>query len=149
MHRYTTPSVASSLTAATAKTLIQLVTGSTRRAEVTGFTLGFSSVTASDAPVLCELLLQTTAGTASAATPQPDDQADPAAIVTAQNTVTAEPTASTILRRFLLTPVGGLIICDLEAMGKVLRMLVSTRVGFRVTSPAAQSNAWAELWHQE
>jgi ABC-type phosphate transport system permease subunit len=148
MHRYTTPSVASALSAATAKTLIQLVTGATRRASITGFTLGFSSVTASDAPVLCELLLQTTAGTASAATPQPDDQADPAAIVTAQNTVTR---SLRHLRscRFLLTPVAWLIICDLEAMGKVLRMLVSTRVGFRVTSPAAQSNAWAELWHQE
>lgn len=149
MHRYTTLSGAQGLAAATAETLIQLVTGSTRRAEITGFSLGFSSVTASEAPVLCEFLLQTTAGTASSVTPAADDQADPAAIVTAQKTFTAEPTASTILRQFLLTPVGGLIICDMEAMNKTIKMLVSTRVGFRVTSPSVQSNVYAEVWHQE
>lgn len=149
MHRYTTRSGAQSLAAATAETLLQLVTGSTRRAKIVGFTLSFSSVTATDVPVLVEFLLQTTAGTASAATPQPDDQADPAAIATAQATFTAEPTASTVLRAFTLTPVGGHITCDLEAMAKEIKMLVSTRVGLRVTAPQAQSNVHAEVWHQE
>jgi hypothetical protein len=149
MHRYTTLSGSQNLAAATAETLIQLVTGSTRRAEITGFTLAFPSVTAAHVPVLCEFLLQTTAGTASAVTPGADDQADPAAIATAQKTFTAEPTASTILRQFLLTPVGGLIICDLEAMNKTIRMLISTRVGLRVTATDAQTGVYAELGHQE
>lgn len=149
MHRYTTLSDAATLVAATAETLLQLVTPSTRRAKIVGFTLSLKSVTASDVPVDIEFLLQTTAGTASAATPEADDRADPAALCTAQKTFTVEPTASTILRRFSLTPVGGLIVCDLEAMGKVIKMLVSTRVGMRVTAPQAQSNVHAELWHQE
>lgn len=149
MHRYTTLSDAASLAAATAETLLQLVTPSSRRAKVVGLSLGFSSVTASDVPVLVELLLQTTAGTASAATPVADDQADPAALCTAQKTFTVEPTPSTVLRRMLLTPVGGLILVDLEAMDKVVEMLVSTRVGLRVTAPQAQTNVHAELWHQE
>ena len=149
LHQYTTKSGATSLVAATAKTLIQLITPSTRRAEIVGFVVGLKSVTAAHTPVDIELLLQTTAGTALAGTLVVDDQASPAALCTAGITFTAEPAASTIIHLLPLTPVGGLIVCDLEGLGKIIRMAVSTRVGLRITAPDAQSNTHAELWHRE
>lgn len=149
MHRYNVMSGDENLAAATAETMIQIVTGATRKAKIVGFTLSFPSVTSTDAPAKVEFLLQTTAGTASAATPVALDQSDPAAIFTAQKTVTAEPTASTVIRTFKVTPVGGTIVMDMEAMGQDITMAVSTRVGMRVTSPAAQTAVVAEVQVQE
>ena len=147
MHRYNIISDAQALAATVAETLLQLVTPATRRAKVTGFSIALESVTATDVPVLVELMLQTTAGTASAVTPTPFDQADPAALCTAQKSFTAEPTASTVIRRLKLTPIGGLIVYDFPE-GEEITMAVSTRLGLRVTAPQAQTGT-AELRHQE
>lgn len=148
MHQYSVISDEQALAAATAETLLQLVTPATRRAKVLGFSLCGASVTSSEAPMLVEFLLQTTAGTATAQTPAALDQADPAALCSAQKSFTAEPTASTILRRLKLTPVGGTIVYHFPE-GQEIVMAVSTRVGLRVTSPSAQSNVTAELIYQE
>lgn len=148
MHQYSVISDEQALAAATAETLLQLVTPATRRAKILGFSLCGASVTSSEAPMLIEFLLQTTAGTAAAQTPQPLDDADPAALCTAQKNFTAEPTAGAIKRRLKLTPVGGTIVYHFPE-GQELKIAVSARMGLRVTSPAAQSNVTAELIYQE
>ncbi len=148
MHVYRILTGDQSLTAATAKTVAQLVTGATRRAKILTVETAFSSVTSTEAPVLIELLLQTTAGTMSAATPAIVDQADPAAISTAQITATAEPTASTILWAERVTPVGGTAVFVFPR-DEQITMAVSTRVGLRMTSAASQSNVRAVVTFQE
>lgn len=148
MHVYRVLSTDQSLTATTAKTIVQLVTGATRRAKILTLELAFSSVTSTEAPVLAELVLQTTAGTMSAATPVAADQADPAAICTAQITATVEPTTTTILWAERLTPVGGTAVWVFPK-DEQITMLVSTRVGLRLTAPANQSSIRAVLTFQE
>ena len=149
IHEYSLISDEQALAAATAETLLQLVTPATREAKVLGFSVSAKSVTSSDVPMLIEILLQTTTGTGSAVTPAPYKRTNlPASLCTGcQKSFTAEPTASTILRRFYLTPIGGLIVYHFPE-GQEIQLPVSTRVGLRVTSPQAQT-AVGELIFEE
>jgi hypothetical protein len=149
MHVYKLPTSGDvSLVAATAKTLLQLVTPSTRRAQLLQSSASFNSTSATDPSVLIEWLLQTTAGTASALTPKLVDQADPPALCTAQDIFTAEPTASTILSAIRLTPIGGTIVLPERWLAE-LTLLVSGKYGLRMTSPNNLSNVRAELMYRE
>ena len=148
MQKYVVLSGDQSLTASTAETVIQTVTGSTRKLQWIGFTVSFASVTSTETPVLIEILTQTTAGTASAATPVALVQTDPAAIFTAQHTFTAEPTAGTVIRALRLTPIGGTIVYNFPP-GQEIEQSVSTRIGLRLTAGANQSNVRTEVIVQE
>lgn len=147
MHQYTVVSGACSLVLGTEKTLVQVITGSTRKLRVFRVDLSFSSTTSSEAPVLLRVLTQTTAGTVSAATPAAITQSDPAAIFTAGVNATVEPTAGTTLVRHRITPVGGFVSYDFG--GAPIELSVSTRVGFALTAGAAQSNVEMTVWCQE
>ena len=129
--RYRTTVSAVTLTAATTETLIQLATPSTKRGRVWGFTFSFDDVTATDPTVLCEVLRQSTAGTASAATEIPLDVDAPSSLVTAQDTFTAEPTAGDVLDAANVHPQGGSWTVQLETP---IVMDVSTYLGFRATT---------------
>ncbi|MFI5228398.1 MAG: hypothetical protein ACHQWU_04970 [Gemmatimonadales bacterium] len=146
MHIYTIESGEFSLVAATAKTVLQLVLGATRRAKILEIGVSLESITSTDQPGLVELRKQSTAGTSTSFTPNPVDAADPAAIQTALNTFTAEPTdVAAVFPPMRLTPVGGLLV---YAWTVDLLPAVSTRVGLRLTFPQAQSGrAW--LTYQE
>jgi hypothetical protein len=98
------------LTAATPKTVLQIATPSTIRARVCEVVVGFDGVTASDAPVLVELVRQTSAGTGTAVTPLPLDPAAPASLPTALKNHSAEPSGPTVLRAWRVTPAGGLFV---------------------------------------
>lgn len=151
MHRYVVQAAADiALTAATAKTALQLVTGATRRLKVCEIGIGFSSVTSTDAAVLAELRLQTTAGTSVANTPTAIDRLDPAAIFTANDTVSVEPTDGGLIGPgpWRITPIGGLFVYQFPA-GQELVMAISTRVGLRLTAPATQASVRAYLICQE
>jgi hypothetical protein len=148
MHKYNVMSGDISLVAATAKTAIQIVTGATRKAKIEAITLSFASVTSTHTPVLVELLLQTTAGTMSAATPVALTQTDPAALFTAQNNATVEPTASTVLRAFRVTPIGGTAVIFLPP-GQEIEQSISTRIGLRLTAADIQSSIRVEVQVQE
>lgn len=150
MHIYTIDSADISLVAATAKTALQLVAGATRRSKIKEIGVSFASVTSTDAPVLAELRTQSTAGTSSAFTPFPLVPDDPAAIQTARNLFTVEPTDVALVYPgpWRVTPVGGLFIYQWPE-GEELRVAISTRVGLRLTSPAALSNVRAYMIYQE
>jgi len=148
MPQYTIESGSISLVAATPKTALQLVTGSTRRAKLIEIGVSFTSVTSSHAPGLVELRSQSTAGTSSAFTPGQADPAETAAISTALNTFTAEPTdvAQMYPGPWNVTPVGGLFVYTFPVT-KIIA--ASSRVGLRLTFPDAQSGVRAYMIFEE
>lgn len=121
------------LAAATAKTVLQIATPATVRALVEDIQVSLDGVTAANTPGLVELLRQTTAGTMTALTPAPVDSAAPASLVTASHTATAEPTAGTVLRRWRITPNGGLFELPTPWGTSQLRVPVSGFLGIRCT----------------
>jgi len=135
-----------------ARTLLQLVAGSTRRSKILEIGVSFASVTSTDAPVLVELGTETSAGTSSSFTPLPLDPADPAAIQTALNTFSStEPTGFTAIGAgpWRVTPIGGTFVYQWPA-GDEPRVAISTRFALRATTAASLSTAIrAYLIYQE
>lgn len=150
MHIYTIESGSASLVGATPKTLVQLVTGSTRRSKIIEVGCSFTSVTAANASGLVELRASSTAGTSSAFTPVPIDPADPVAIQTARNAFTVEPTdvGPIYPGPWNVTPVGGLFVYS-WSVGVDLMVPISTRYGLRFTFPDNQSGVRAYITYQE
>jgi hypothetical protein len=145
---YSNPWPSTALTAATARTLVQLVTPATARAKWVDFAISFDGATSTAVPVLVEVLLQTTAGTATTGVaPVAINAQQPAALCTYSHTVTVEPTASTILFRTFVHPQGGMFTFQWP-LGREPVMAVSTRMGIRATAPAGVNCAgW--LTHEE
>ena len=141
MHQYTiAPDADVALVAATAKTVLQLATPSTRRAKIKEITVSFKGVTSSDVPVLIRLQRQTTAGTATSTTPVPEDGVDPAALCSASYNASAEPTSASEVpvKQWMLTPTGGTLVYQLP-LGDEPALAVSTRFGLIMTAPQAQN----------
>lgn len=138
MDLYTLNSGAVSLSAATAKTVLQLVTPATTRAKITSFSVSFNSVTATDAPAVVDLIRQTTAGTGGdAETPAALDPDAPSALCSGLSDIdSSEPTAGVVLWTGYVTPVGGLFVLNF-AEGEEPVIDVSGRVGIRINSPEA------------
>ena len=94
-----------------------------------------------------DLLLQTTAGTASAGTNVPLNAASPTAIGTTQISFTAEPTAGGVMESLMVHPQGGLYVCQYPE-GREPTMAVSTRLGIRATAAAGVNcSGWVE-WEE-
>jgi hypothetical protein len=122
------------LTAATAKTILQIVAPTHQRIKVRGFSVSFDGTSPSAEPVQVELVRQTSAGTMSSATPVKDDDSLPETIqATAQKTATSEPTTTDILRRYDVHPQTGYerAFADGE-----LTIKGGGRLGLRCTAPA-------------
>lgn len=138
-HIYTVNnSVDQTTVAATPKTFLQLITPATRKAWLKELGISFKSVTATDVPVLIQLCRQSTAGTVTAVTPNPDVEGHPAALCTASELVTVEPTTGVVIKEWELTPIGGLFVYQLP-LGDEIEMAISSRLGLIVTSPQIQS----------
>lgn len=151
MHQYGVDSGDVSLVATVAKTLWQLVLGSTRRLKMLEISFSGASVSPTDPPVKLELREQSSAGTSSAFTPTLFDRADPAAIFTARNAFTAEPTDVGLVLPgpWRVTPVGGLFVYDWKINLSDLELAVSTRLGLVATSPNALTNCRSQAHVQE
>lgn len=138
-HIYTANNSADqSLAGATPKTLIQLVSPSTRFLWIREASVGFKSITASDVSVLVQLVRQSTAGTASALTPARDIESQPVALASAQEIFTVEPTTGVVVKEWLITPIGGQLIYQLP-LEEYVEMAVSSRLGLICNAPQAQS----------
>lgn len=124
------------LAAATAETIIQLVAPATIRGRLIEFGIGFDGIVSTAEPVDVRLLRQTTAGTASAGTVNPLDVDAPAALVTAQITFTAEPTAGAVLGAWPLHPQGGMMVVKYDLWAEAPVIDVSTRLGLECNAPA-------------
>lgn len=144
------------LTAATAKSVIGIRSGSTFGLKLTKMVYGFKGVTASDVPVLCELCYATYA-TNAPGTNSTDIATTPgvrqlygrviAHGITAARAWTTEPTALTILEELFLTPNGGTIKWA-ELLGMEPDCAPSEGFVIRMTAPQAQNARATLAWER-
>ena len=116
------------------KTLMQLVAAADHRVLVHELAVSFQGISNTDAPILIEILRQTTAGTMSALSlvKWGDDDGDESLQTTAQHTATAEPTAGDVLMSDLIHPQGGF---NWQApFGGAFVIQGGDRLGLRVTA---------------
>jgi hypothetical protein len=130
-------SVATAMVAATAKTLIQLVSVANHIVAVTGYGVSGHGVSNTQEPGLIELLTQTTAGTASALTPRKKSKRAETLLTTAQEDFTVEPTTTEVLRVHTLHPQATLDVRD--GFMQELEIGGAGRLGMRATFADTQS----------
>jgi hypothetical protein len=129
-----------SLSAATAKTVLNVIAPATFGIDLRSVEIAFDGVTASNEPVLVEICssTQATAGTNSAATPvQVYGRAITTGFTAAKN-YSAEPTVLTVIDEFSLSPNGGLVIRDWP-LGEGFDQDVSKGLAIRITAPQTVS----------
>jgi hypothetical protein len=129
------------LSAATAKTILGVKSHANFGLDLKKVSVGFDGVTASYVPVLVEVCYCTWAtngpGTNSTSvTPAQTYGRVTAVGATAGKTWTAEPTALTVIREFLLTPNGGLAFYDWP-LGDTPDSAVAEGFAIRCTAPNA------------
>lgn len=133
-----TPVAGVAVTAATAKTVLSIITGATRRIRIKELTVGASSVTSTHAPMLVELVQFDTDGTGTSNTAiVPLDPAETAAISTSKHTYTAEPTTPVVKKHWRVPPSGTLILQN--PLGEEEVLAVSKVMGLRITAPDNQT----------
>lgn len=149
MPDYTTKAAAAvSLTGTTAKSVLTVITGATRRVRIKRVTIGGLSVTATHAPGTVELVQFDTDGTGTAATPTSLDAAETAAISTSKANYTVEPSGGAVIRSvFALSP-QGVTMEKAFGPGEELVVPVSKVLAVRVTMPDNQS-VWPEIEFSE
>lgn len=124
------------LTAATAKTVLQLVAAANHRVKILGWGVFFDGTSTTAEPVQVRLLRQTTAGTMTALTPtKRDDSIADTLLTTAQHTATAEPTAGDLIEAIEVHPQQGYQV--LYPLGVEPIIGGGDRVGIECTAPAA------------
>ena len=127
-----------SLTAATAKTCLQLVAAAQHRVKVIGISIYFKDTVVTDTPVKCRVVRQTTAGTASAATVvKKDENMGETIQTTAQKTFTAEPTITDELEVLEIHPQTGMKWY--YPMGQEILIKGGNRLGVELTAAQNQT----------
>jgi hypothetical protein len=94
------------LSAATEKTVLQIVAPANQLVVPYALTVSFDGVTVGNEPVLVKIARQTTAGTMSARTPVQLNSLETIQ-TTAQHTATVEPTTTDILKEYKIHPQSG------------------------------------------
>jgi hypothetical protein len=122
-------------TGTSAKTILQAVAASNHAALIDEVSVSFQGTSNTAAPILVEVLRQTTAGTMSSLTgvKDPDDW-DETLQTTFQHTATAEPTAGDVLMREYVHPQTG--YTWQAPFGRQIKIGGGDRLGVRVTAGA-------------
>lgn len=140
-HIYTLSNPSDVTVATGPTTILQLATGTTRRAWLKEVQISFKSVTAADVPLLIRLVRQSTAGTATAIAAgnnlAPDVEGHPASLSTGNHTATAEPTGAVVVKQWYCTPVGGLFVYQWP-LGDEVEVAVSSFLGLVITTPQSE-----------
>lgn len=135
------------VTGTSTKTLVQIIAAANHRVLVDYIAVSFKGVVPTDAPILVEVLRQSTAGTMSALTPKKLNDADDETLqTTAQHTASGEPTAGDILFSAEVHPQGSKVWH--MPMHKRLVVKGGGRLGVRVTAGVSTS-AVAEIGFEE
>lgn len=133
--------------AATAETILQLVSPASLRPSIEELRVSFSNPASSDGPALVELVRQTSAGTSAAGpTPRPTDPAAPASLCSTLKDFTVEPTDGGVVVYKTYLPVQATLekVFDKDE----IRLAISDRLGLRITAPQAQT-VCASLKHRD
>ena len=137
------------IASAATETLVQVVTGATAKARIKEWGVSFDGVDATKTPIRVDLLRQTTAGTSAALTLVKNDPDDVAALASALQDFSAEPTPGDILWTEYVTPAGGFDRVQLP-LGEEIVMQESERIGLRVVVPTGSNcNATAYIRFEE
>lgn len=124
-----------SLTLGTAMTVVQVVAAANHRVLMHGFELTFNSTDSTKAPQLVQVLVQTTAGTMTALTLAKRNSSDSETLqTTARHTSTADPTDSTVLKNYMVSPLGGIV--QSFRFDSPIPIVGGTRLGIKVTPTA-------------
>jgi len=133
-----TPGTEVALTAATAKTVLQILAPTNQRVRITSFGIFFDGSVPNAEPVVVKLVRQTSAGSGMTAVTlvKTGPIAGSETIQTqATHTATSEPTTTDILDIFEIHPQAG--VEKLFPLGREIIIAGGTRLGLVVTSPAA------------
>lgn len=122
------------LTAATARTVLQLVAAANQRVKVTSWGVFFDGVSVTAEPIVVALEKQTTAGTMSALTPTKLTPGSETLQTTAQHTATAEPTSGSLIDRIEVHPQSG--FQDNLPHGREILVAGGERLAVKCTAPA-------------
>lgn len=123
------------LAAATAKTVLQINAPAQQRLLIRRVGIFFDGASTTAVPVLCRLMIATTAGTASALTLNKLVASDTETIQsTASENATVEPTKTTVLDQWLIHPQMGIDLTYAFGQEKVVNG--GSRVALEITAPA-------------
>jgi hypothetical protein len=149
MHQYFINNAADRATSGTTPiTMLILSSPSTRRFKIKEIWCTWNSVTATDIPGLVELMRYTNAGTSTAYTPVPVDSLDPAALTTAGELCSVEPTGPTTLMSFKVSPIGTTLIYQ-APLGDEFTAKVSDFIGLRLTTGQTETGIRLSMKIQE
>jgi hypothetical protein len=145
---YTIDAPAFGLTAATAASIIGLITGAVCPVDIIELTLGCDAT--STGLLKVELMTATSDGTGTSYTPKAEngDASLVAAASTAKIKYTVEPTTTTVLQTLML-PLPTSPIDLMKALGRELTIAVSTKFYVRLTSTTVSPNAYCTLHFEE
>ena len=122
------------LTAATAKTALQLIAASNHLVRILSWSATLDGIAPTDPAVVLQLVRQTTAGTMSANTPKKLNDSLPETLqTTAQDNATVEPTATDVLDTLNIHPQLGYK----TPYGYEVLMGGGDRLGWKLTAPDA------------
>jgi len=140
------------LVAATAKTVVAVITPATFGLDLLKLRAGFDSVTATDKAVAVELVAYTADGTGTAGTVNPvygrgvTVASIPVGFTMKTNYI-AEPTGGTVLDMWSLTPIGGTALIDLPFTATP-DVGINTVLGLRCTAPTSAVNFRGGMWFE-
>lgn len=134
------------LSAATAKTVLQVVAAANDVVKVKEWTVSFDGISGTAEPVQVCLLRQTSAGTMTSLTPVERSGFGVTLQSTAQHTATVEPSAGNVLATREVHPQGG--YQEKFAPGEEPVVLNGGRIGIECTAPA-NVNVRAEIVFEE
>lgn len=120
------------LTAATAKTIVQIKAAANQRVDVRSVSVTFKGTSPTETPILVELVHSSSSGTATGGTPRRDSAGTETLQVTSQTNFTVEPATDYVMREWLFHPQGGFM--EKFSVGEI-QVEGGARVGLRVTSP--------------
>jgi len=125
-------------TGTSAKTILQIVAPADHRVALEEIGISFAGISATNPPVLVEIVRQSDAGTTSAATPvKKDDSLSETLLTTARHTATVEPTTGDVLKRFTVHPQTGVIWQ--ARPGDEIIIGGGDRIGIRCTTTTTQN----------
>ena len=135
------------LTAATAKTVAQIVAPANHRVILQGWSVFFDGTAVTNEPVIVEVLFQTSAGTMTPLTLVKTDGSLPETLqTTGQHTATVEPSSGDVIARKNIHPQAGFE--KIFPLGQEPKLGGGDRIGIRCTAPDAV-NVVAELTFEE
>lgn len=134
------------LSAATAKTVLQVTAPTNQRLQLKRWGIFFDGVSSTAEPVQVRLLRQSSAGTMTSLTPVLLSAGSETVQATAQHTATAEPTAGNVLDVAEVHPQGGYeVVLPFDQM---IEIAGGTRLGVEATAPAGVNCRAKMIWSE-